>query len=125
MPKGSIVTINPYITHRLPELYPEPRAFKPERWETLDASPYDYIPFGAGPRMCIGASFAMMEIKLVLAMVLQRYRLTVVPGTRVNYQVKITLSPKGGLPMIVARQDRHFRTTEVRGTVQRLVDLSP
>jgi cytochrome P450 len=125
MPKGSIVTISPYITHRLPELYPEPRAFKPERWETVDASPYDYIPFGAGPRMCIGASFAMMEIKPVLAMVLQRYRLTVVPGTRVNYQVKITLSPKGGLPMIVARQDRHFRTTEVRGTVQRLVDLSP
>ena len=125
MPKGSIVTISPYITHRIPELYPAPRAFKPERWETLDASPYDYIPFGAGPRMCIGASFAMMEIKLVLAMLLQRYRLTVVPGTRVNYQVKITLSPKGGLPMIVARQDRQFRTTEVRGTVQRLVDLSP
>ncbi len=99
--------------------------FKPERWERLDASPYEYIPFGAGPRMCIGATFAMMELKIVLAMLLQCYRLAVVPGTTVNYQVKITLSPKGGLPMIVARQDRQFRTTEVRGTVQRLVDLSP
>jgi cytochrome P450 len=74
--------------------------------------------------MCIGATFAMMELKIVLAMVLQRYRLTVVPGTRVNYQVKITLSPKGGLPMIVARQDRQFSTTDVRGTIHRLIDFT-
>jgi len=123
MPTGSIVTISQYITHRMPELYPEPQAFKPERWERIDPSPYEYLPFGAGPRMCIGATFAMMEIKIVLAMLLQRYRLAVVPGARVDRQIKITLSPKGGIPMVVAPPDRRFGKTEVRGNIHEMVDL--
>jgi cytochrome P450 len=124
LPAGAIVTISQYITHRLPHLYPEPWVFKPERWERLAPSPYEYIPFGAGPRMCIGATFAMMEIKIVLAMLLQHYRLSIVSGTTVDHQVKITLSPKGGMPMIVAPQDRQFSKTEVRGTIRNLVDLT-
>ena len=123
LPPGSIVTLSPYITHRLTELYADPRVFKPRRWETLDLSPYEYIPFGAGPRLCIGMSFALMEIKLVLAMLLQRFRLSVPPGTRVNYQLKITLSPRGGLPMLVLPQDRRFEPSVLRGTIRRLVDL--
>jgi cytochrome P450 len=123
LPTGAIVILSEYVTHRLPDIYPEPKAFKPERWETIEPSPYEYLPFGAGPRMCIGATFAMMEIKIVLAMLLQRYRLSVVPKTRVDHQVKITLSPKGGMPMLVASQDRQFSTTEVQGTIHSLVNL--
>jgi cytochrome P450 len=64
-----------------------------------------------------------MEIKLVLAMLLQRYRLSFLPGTTVDWQVKITLAPKGALPMQVATQDRQFSKTPVRGTIHEIVDL--
>jgi len=74
--------------------------------------------------MCIGMAFAMMEIKIVLAMLLQRFGLQIMPRTRVDYQVRITLSPKNGLPMIVASQDRQFDSTELRGTVRGLVDFA-
>ena len=63
-----------YHTHHVPEIYQDPEAFKPERWETINPSIYEYNPFSAGPRFCIGATFAMMEIKIVLAMLLQRFR---------------------------------------------------
>src|SRR5919199_3768480 len=117
LPQGAIVTLSQYLTHRLPELYPDPLKFRPERWTRIDPSVYEYMPFGAGPRMCIGASFAMMEIKLVLAMLLQRYRLSLLPGTTVDWQGKITLAPKGALPMHVAMQYRQFSKTPARGPI--------
>jgi cytochrome P450 len=122
-PKGAIVTISQYVTHRMPELYAEPQRFNPSRWETIDPSPYEYLPFGAGPRMCIGATFATMEIKIVLAMLLQRYRLALLSKTQVDHQVKITLSPKGGMPMVINPQDRQFTKIPVRGTIHKMVDL--
>ncbi len=123
LPEGAIVTFSQYLTHRMPDLYADPQKFRPERWEEIDPSPYEYLPFGAGPRMCIGAAFAMMEIKLVLAMLLQRYRLAVMPGTTVDYQVKITLSPKRGMPMVVVPNNRQFAKTEVGGNIHEAVDL--
>jgi cytochrome P450 len=121
--RGTVVTLSQYATHRMPELYPAPQRFNPARWEGFDPSPYEYLPFGAGSRMCIGATFAMMEIKLVLAMLLQRYRLAIRPGARVDYQVKVTLSPRGGMPMAVHAQDRRFTKTPVRGNIHTAVDL--
>jgi cytochrome P450 len=73
LPWGSTVALSPYVTHRLPELYSEPQRFLPERWSRINPSVYEYVPFGAGPHMCLGTTFAMMEIKIVLAMLLQRY----------------------------------------------------
>ena len=124
MPKGVFVTWSPYITHRIPALYHEPKRFLPERWEAIDPSPYEYIPFGAGPRMCIGATFAMMEIKLVLAILLQRFQLMTVPDAKVDYQMKITLSPKHGLPVMVARRNEPFIKHGVSGTIHRIIDLN-
>jgi cytochrome P450 len=123
MPKGAIVTISPFATHRLPNLYADPQSFTPRRWDTLDPSPYAYLPFGAGPRMCIGATFALMEAKIVLALLLQRYGLALVPGATVDYQVKITLSPKAGLPMVVTPRQQPLRKTEVGGTIRRVVNV--
>ena len=123
LPEGALVTFSQFLTHRLPELYPDPQRFCPERWERIDPSPYEYLPFGAGPRMCIGAAFALMEIKIVLAMLLQRFRPALPPGTRVDYQVKITLSPRGELPMVLAEREQPPRRTDVRGTIRDVVDF--
>jgi cytochrome P450 len=109
----------------MPELYPEPERFLPDRWATISPSVYEYIPFGAGPHMCLGATFAMIEIKIVLALILQRYRLAVRPGARIDRHVKITMSPKYGMPMIVAPQDRQFAKSKagVRGNIHEMVEL--
>lgn len=112
-PRRTFVNFSQYLTHRLPELYPEPQRFKPERWETIDPSPYEYLPFGAGPRMCIGATFAMTELRIVLAMLLQRFRLAVVPGAQIDWGMTITLGIKGPLPMTVVAQDRRFSKTTI------------
>jgi cytochrome P450 len=118
------VMYSEFITHRMPELYPQPARFDPHRWLGPEPSPFAYIPFLAGPRRCLGAEFAMLEMKIVLAMVLQRFRLEIPPNTRVDRAVVFTLLPKYGLPMRVLPQDRLFHSTPVRGNIHELVDLA-
>ncbi|MBX3082164.1 MAG: cytochrome P450 [Anaerolineae bacterium] len=122
--RGSEVIYSPFITHHSPDLYPEPERFNPDRWLTIDPSPYAYIPFGAGLRMCIGAPFALMEAKLVLAMMLQRYRLTLA-DTKVDREVMITMSPKGGMRVLVQPQDKRpiDAPPAIQGTIRELVEL--
>jgi cytochrome P450 len=108
VPAGSEVIYSPYITHRIPELFDRPQLFRPERWATLKPSPYAYLPFSAGPRMCLGTAFASMELKVILALLLQRYRLELPAGLRVDRQLVITLAPAPGLPMHIYPQDRRF-----------------
>jgi cytochrome P450 len=124
LPALTEIVISPYITHREPAIYSDPQRFKPERWETLEPTAYEYLPFGGGSRMCIGAGFAMMESKLVLATLLQHYRLELVPQARIDRFVNITMSPKHGMPMIVRAQDRAFERSRatVRGDIGEMVD---
>ena len=68
---------------------------------------FTYIPFGAGPRTCLGAPFAMLELQTVLAMVVQRFRLDLIPHQRVEMTVRTTLQPKYGLRMRPVPQDNH------------------
>lgn len=121
LPKGASIIYSEFITQRLPELYAEPDRFKPERWFTLDRSPYEYLPFSAGRHMCIGASFATQELKTVLAMLLQRYRLAVVPNSKISSN--ISMRPVHGMPMRVFPQDRQFQHAPVRGDIHQLVKL--
>lgn len=122
--RGTELISSIYHTHRLSELFPEPDRFRPERWETLDVGPYAYNPFGAGPRMCIGATFAMMEVRIVLAMLLQAFRFELVPNARMDRFVSITMSPRRGLPMRLQPRDRsvdrHHQST-FRGNVREMV----
>jgi len=124
IPVGTEVITSIYHTHRIAELYSEPNKFRPERWHELDPGPYAYNPFGAGPRMCIGASFAMMELKIVLAILLQRFRFELLPGTRIDRFFSITLAPRPGLPLRVHPQDRRFdpAVPELRGNVREMLD---
>jgi cytochrome P450 len=109
--KGSTVFISPYVVHHDPRWYPEPERFLPERWANdfeKSIPHYAYLPFGGGPRFCIGTNFAMMEIRLVLATIAQRYRLAVAPGEDVRPGAMLTLRPQNGLRMML-----HPRTAAV------------
>ncbi len=102
VPQGSVVVLMVYFTHHDPRWWPEPERFDPERFSPereAEIPRYAYLPFGAGPRVCIGNSFALMEARLLLATLASRYRLTLAPGQRVEPEPLITLNPKGGLPM--------------------------
>ncbi|UBF27911.1 cytochrome P450 [Kovacikia minuta CCNUW1] len=125
LPQGTEVFVSIYQTHQMPELYPEPMVFNPSRWETINPTLYEYNPFSAGPRLCIGAGFAMMEIKIVLAMLLQRYRLQFIPKVKINPVGVIVLASKQGMPMQVHKQDFQFKSAigGVRGTVREMVKL--
>jgi cytochrome P450 len=119
----TMIHYSPYITHRLPDLYPEPARFLPERWSRIDPPVYGYIPFSNGPRRCIGATMALLEIKLMLSMLLPRFRLSLRPGTRVDPLVRATIRPKGGLPMRIQAQDKRFERSAVRGAIRDVVDV--
>jgi cytochrome P450 len=100
IPKGAIVGIFPHILHRDPAHWPNPEGFDPDRFlSTSDRPRYAYLPFGAGPRTCIGNAFAMMEAQIILAMIVQHYRLELVPGASVIPEPVVTLRPLDGLPM--------------------------
>lgn len=101
IPKGAIVFIYPYIVHRDSRWFPEPEAFKPERWANdyeKQIPKYAYIPFGGGPRICIGNQFALMEARLILATIAQHYRVRVQAEQPITPEPLITLRPLGGVP---------------------------
>ena len=106
IPRGAMVLISPFLTHRHPALWPNPEGFDPERFtpEAVAARPkYAYFPFGGGPRQCIGNGFAMMELRLIVATVLQRIRPWVVPGQDIAREPLITMRPRGGIEMGLTR----------------------
>ena len=104
VPKGTYLLFSQYILHRNPEYFPEPLAFRPERF-TAEAKAqrpkFAYFPFGGGGRQCIGESFAWMEAVLVLATLAQHWRAKVVEDQQIAVQPKITLRPKFGIQTIL------------------------
>ena len=91
---GTIIAPCNYLTQRRPDIYPEPKRFKPERFLERKFSPYEYYPFGGGNRRCIGSAFAMFEIKIVLATILSQAQLTLADNRPVRpIQRGITISP--------------------------------
>lgn len=118
------VIFSQFITHHLPELYDDPDSFRPERWLRIAPSPYAYLPFGAGPRMCLGAPLAMMTLRTILPAILKRYRLSVVPGAEISGRVIATmLGPVTRVPMRVWPADGLFQSVPVGGNIHTLVHL--
>jgi cytochrome P450 len=100
LPAGTNMFISQWVMHRHPRYFEQPEEFRPERWtEEFEKQlpKFAYFPFGGGPRVCVGASFASMEVALLLATIAQRYRLTVIPGHPVKPLASVTLRPKHGI----------------------------
>lgn len=106
IPAGSTLFLSPYVTHRHPEVWESPEGFDPDRF--LPGAPewpkYAWIPFGGGPRNCIGSGFALLEMQMVLATLLQRFQLDLHAGQRVGLHLLLTLRPSTDLPMVVTRR---------------------
>lgn len=102
IPEGAVVALSPYTLHRHPAFWPEPEKFDPERFtpeQEAKRHRYAYIPFGAGARKCIGDQFALMESIIILPMILQRFRLHLVPDHPIEEHALVTLRPKHGIMM--------------------------
>lgn len=118
IPAGSIVVVSPWLLHHDPRWWPEPEAFRPERWLSPpgpERPRYAFVPFGGGPRVCIGEPFARMESVLLLSTIARRWRLRPVPGRPVEPQAVVTLRPRHGLAMVPERRTpprpQHSTTT--------------
>ncbi|MEZ4382639.1 MAG: cytochrome P450 [Nannocystaceae bacterium] len=101
-----LLLMSPYLSHRNPAYWPNPEGFDPDRFlpEAARERPrYAYFPFGGGPRICIGTAFAMLEAKVILATILQRFRPALAPGHAVEPEPLITLRPRFGVPMTLER----------------------
>jgi cytochrome P450 len=104
---GTNIGISPYTLHRNPTSFPDPERFDPDRWTPENEAKlprYAYLPFGAGPHVCIGNHFAMMEAQLILATLVQRVTFELVPGQTIAPEPLITLRPKGGVRVVVRRR---------------------
>jgi cytochrome P450 len=104
LPAGSLVLLSPWVFHRMAEYFNEPERFRPERFDPERGErhqPFTYLPFGAGSRICIGSTFAMMELTLIVATVLQHYHPRLVANYPVEPAATVTLWPKFGVHMLL------------------------
>ena len=109
---GSLIVISPYVLHRHRLLWDRPDVFDPGRFLGSASARIDrfaYLPFGAGPRKCIGSTFALQEATLVLAMIVKHFNSELRPGHTVWPSLRVTLRPANGLPMIVTRRPANDR----------------
>jgi cytochrome P450 len=107
IPKNSSIGMSAWVTHHDPRFFPDPEKFDPDRWtdEFQRSLPrFAFFPFGGGPRVCIGAQFAMMEAVLVLATVAQKFILRLVQGHPVETFASVTLRPRYGMRMTLHRR---------------------
>lgn len=123
-PPDTGVFLSHYITHRLPDLYPQPTCFLPQRWETIEPSPYEYMPFSAGSRMCIGATFASVEMRIVLSLLLQRFTLVLPENSKVDYATTANIMhPAHAVWMRVETSQYRPQHVNLQGNIRELLAL--
>jgi cytochrome P450 len=118
VPAGAYVHYSSWASHRLPEVFPEPDAFIPDRFapEARAKLPRGaYVPFGGGTRTCIGMRFGEIETRTVATLILRRCRLDLIPGDKMTVRQMPTLGPRGGLDMVV--RDRSGAGRQIQGAV--------
>jgi cytochrome P450 len=124
IPVGSVVVFSQFMTHRDERIYQDAARFNPDRWQSIQPSAYEYLPFGGGSRMCIGAPLATAIIQTVLPMILDRFHLAVEPNARVDGLVVSTmLSPTNGIAMRVMSPNATPAASVIRGNILDLVEF--
>lgn len=104
LPAGVTAAPSIVLAHRRPERWPDPERFAPERFLGTKPTPYEFLPFGGGVRRCVGAAFALYEMKIVLAEIVRRVELELQPGYEARVvRRSVTLAPSEGMPVVVAR----------------------
>lgn len=126
LPPFANVVVSPLVAHHDPNVWPEPRRFNPDRWIELTPASYTYLPYGGGPRTCLGAMFASQALKIVLPMILRRFRFHVMEGADISRLTRANiLLFKYGLPMRFEPYHRNLRTpAPIRGDIHQLVELA-
>ena len=107
IPASCVIMMSQWVMHRSPKYFENPEVFQPERWENdleKRLTRGVYIPFGDGPRICIGKGFALMEAVLLLVTIAQKYQLSLVPDFPIVPQPSITLRPEHGLKMVASKR---------------------
>lgn len=102
IPVGALIILSPYVVHRREDFWPDALKFQPQRFDPQQEARrhrFSYLPFGGGPRLCIGSHFAAVEAQLIMAMVAQQCRLELPPGAQVKVDALVTLRPQHGLAM--------------------------
>ena len=124
LPAGSVVIFSEYISHHLPEVFSSPEHFRPERFSSYTPSPFEFFPFGAGARSCLGNHFALLEMKIALALIVQRFWPELVSGTRIDFELKPALAPKRGIPVVLRAPGQLPRPARLSGQIHDALDLS-
>lgn len=122
--RGACVVFSQFMTHHMSELYDSPQQFRPDRWKTISPSPYAYLPFGAGPRLCLGGPLATVIMRIALPAILRRHRFRLIENATVNARAVATmLSPVDGVPMEILPADAAFQRVAVAGNINHYVHL--
>lgn len=117
LPKDASVFASPYVSHRLPEVFVAPLRFDPMRWAQGTRPGHEYHPYGLGPHNCLGRHIAQLEMKVILVLLLQRFRPALPPNTRVDRRMHISMVPKQGLPVVLHPVERAVERHRIHGNV--------
>jgi cytochrome P450 len=118
IPRGSTVIVFVYGAHHAPRSWQDPESFNPERFTKANEklhTPFTYLPFGAGPRGCIGGNYAMLQILMILSTLLRRYDFQLSPGQTIEARPMVILRPKHGIRMTFTQaiaRDRYATVPE-------------
>lgn len=123
VPERTRAILNVFIVNRSPDMYPEGDLFRPERWLTIAPNAYEFPVFSAGPHICPGYWFGMTAVKIALAAILMRYRMSLSPDIRLDYHIQPTMRPAGPMPVTLHRQDGAFTAAPVAGSINELVRM--
>jgi cytochrome P450 len=121
---GSHAILSPFLTNRDPQVYDEPTRFRPDRWSHINPTPFEYLAFSGGPRMCPGSWFGTAVVKVALATILSRLRVSIVPDTRIDYNVAITMKPRKSVAATLHPRDGAWAAAPLKGQIRDIVTWS-
>ncbi len=117
IPKDALIFLSGYVSHRSPHVFSNPLKFDPYRWFTISPAPYEYTAFGAGAHSCIGKYFALFEIKIVLTMILQKFKPVVLENSKIDRGMRISFIPNGGLSVTLKPAGYESTRTKISGNI--------